>query len=414
MKYSTYLLGIIYLGLAFSALVYARPVLRGHPDDWPQWRGPNRDGISAEKGILKSWDDSGPETIWRVASGDGYAGIAVANGRLFTAWGGGRSAYLVCYDAATGKQLWKTKLGANSFLDQGNGPRATPLVDGDLVYMIDGFAKLFAVRAQSGDVAWQRDLEREYGSRVPRWGYSSSPMVLGDKLIVTVGGKSDYAYMAFNKANGAEIWHAGNDEPGYSSPILVTIAGTQQLIFFSASGLHGVSPADGTIFWKYGWRTSYDVNAANPIFIGPDKIFISSSYGTGAAVIQISKNGNQFSAETVWKNRIMKNHFNSSVLWKGYIYGFDNGILKCIEAQTGEEMWKARGFQKGQLILADGHLIVLGEQGMLAVAEATPKAYIERARSKVLSGRCWTMPTLANGILFVRNQSAMLALKFSK
>ena len=229
MKYSTYLLGIIYLGLAFSALVYARPVLRGHPDDWPQWRGPNRDGISAEKGILKSWDDSGPETIWRVASGDGYAGIAVANGRLFTAWGGGRSAYLVCYDAATGKQLWKTKLGANSFLDQGNGPRATPLVDGDLVYMIDGFAKLFAVRAQSGDVAWQRDLEREYGSRVPRWGYSSSPMVLGDKLIVTVGGKSDYAYMAFNKANGAEIWHAGNDEPGYSSPILVTIAGTQHV-----------------------------------------------------------------------------------------------------------------------------------------------------------------------------------------
>ena len=319
---------------------------------------------------------------------------------------------MLCFDAKTGAPLWKFKLGTNPYIDQGNGPRATPLVDGNIVYMIDGFAKLFAVNAQTGESIWQRDLVREYGSRVPRWGYSNSPMVLGNKLIVTVGGKRDYAFMAFDKKTGAEIWHAGNDEPGYASPILATIAGTQQLIFFSATGLHGVSPSHGTIYWKYGWRTSYDVNAANPIFIAPDKIYISSSYGTGAAVVQISKRGSRFEVDTVWKNRIMKNHFNSSVLWQGYIYGFDNGILKCIEVLTGEEMWKARGFQKGELILADGHLIVLGEQGDLGVVEANPSEYRLKAKSKVLSGRCWSMPTLANGVLYVRNQSVMLALDF--
>ncbi|MFQ5630375.1 MAG: PQQ-binding-like beta-propeller repeat protein [bacterium] len=383
-------------------------------DDWPQWRGPNRNGISAEKGILKNWPANGPKVLWRIASGDGYSGMSVANGKLYTAWGDGNWSYLYCFDAATGKQLWQHKLGTNPYIDRGRGPRSTPQVDHNLVFAADGYGKLHAVNATTGELVWRHDLAREYGCRIPTWGYSSSPMVFGNMLIIQVGGQRDHAFIAFEKKSGDMIWHSQTDEPAYSSPIVATIHGTRQIIFFSANGLHAVSPQNGILFWKYRWTTSYDANVANPIFIAPDKIYISSSYGTGAAVVQINERAGRFTAETVWKSRVMKNHFNSAVLIDGYIYGFDDGTLKCIEAESGREMWKTRGFQKGQLIFADGCFIVLGERGQLALIEATPNSYREKTNAQMLRGKCWTMPTLANGKLYIRNQREMLCLDFQE
>ncbi|MFQ5633483.1 MAG: PQQ-binding-like beta-propeller repeat protein [bacterium] len=409
----------IFIVLFFACLFSAAVNIGSTPnsailDDWPQWRGPNRDGVSAETGILKKWPVAGPKVMWRVASGDGYSSMSVADGKLYTAWGDGNWSYLYCFDAATGKQLWRHKLGTNPHIDQGRGPRATPTIDENVVFMIAGYANLHAVNAATGDLVWQHDLVKEYGCRVPTWGYSSSPMIDGNKLIVQVGGKRDHAFMAFDKKTGTVLWYSQTDEPGYSSPVAVTIKGTRQVIFFSASGLHALSPQNGKLYWKYRWTTTYDVNAANPIFIAPDKIYISSGYGTGAAVLRITGRGSRFEVETVWRSRVMKNHFNSAILAGDHIYGFDNGTLKCIEATTGREVWKKRGFQKGQLIFADGHFIVLGERGQLALVEATPDQYREKAQIQMLRGRCWTTPVLANGRLYLRNQREMLCLDFSE
>jgi hypothetical protein len=190
----------------------------------------------------------------------------------------------------------------------------------------------------------------------------------------------------------------------------VDIQGVRQVLFFTGSSLVSVTPVDGKVLWSVPWKTSYDINAAMPVLVAPDKVFISSGYDTGAAVYQIKKSGSTWSTEEVWKSSVMKNHYNSSILYEGHLYGFDDSTLKCINALTGEESWKQRGFAKGSLLLADGHLLVLSEEGLLALVEATPSAYKEKARAQILEGKTWTMPSLAGGKLYLRNQKEMVAL----
>lgn len=385
--------------------------------DWPQWRGPNRDGISFEKGISKNWQENGPEILWRISVGDGYSGISVANGKLFTMWDEGNSQFLFCLDALSGKELWRYRIGDNFMEGYGNGPRSTPVVDKTIVYAVSAQGLLHAVNVTNGRVLWTHDLRAEYGSRLPDHGYSSSPLVDDEKLFVEAGGKEDFAFVAFNKHTGDLIWHSQTDPPAYSSPIAVTINETRQIVFLSAKGLFSVSPDDGSLYWHYSWEprcpaTGIPTNTMTPIFIAPNKIFISSGYGTviGAAVVRLQEVKKQFVAENLWESSKMKNLINSSVCFENHIYGFDMGIFKCFDALTGEEKWKARGFQRGSLIAADGHLIVLGERGKLALVEATPERFREVANVKFLSGKCWTSPTLANGKLYLRNQKEMVCL----
>jgi len=378
--------------------------------DWPQWRGPNRDGISTETGLLTSWPASGPKVLWRAPSGEGYSGISIANGRGYTMLGKGNDEFLVCFDAANGKEFWRYTVDSQFYNDQGNGPRSTPSVDGNLVFAQGAQSMLVAVRADNGQKVWAVDLKKEYGARIPTWGVSASPLVEGELVMVDVGGKAGYSVCAFNKASGKLVWNSQTDTPGYSAAIAVNSNGARQAIFFTGTAAVSLSPKDGKMFWRHPWQTSYDVNAATPIFIPNDKVFISSGYGVGATVLQIQGQGGAMKVEPVWRSRVMKNHWASSILHQGYIYGFDDGILACIDANTGEQQWQQRGFQKGSLIFADGHLIILGERGNLALAEATPSAYKEKAAAEVLRGKCWTMPTLAGGKLYVRNQSEILCL----
>jgi outer membrane protein assembly factor BamB len=378
--------------------------------DWPQWRGPNRDGISKETGLLKSWPAGGPKVLWRAPSGEGYSAISVSGGRAYTMYGHSDDEVLVCLDANTGKELWRVKVDGKFYNDQGNGPRATPIVDGNLVFVQGAQGMLAAVRADHGEKVWQHDLRREYGGRIPTWGVSSSPLVEGDLLLVDVGGRDGYSLCAFNKKDGRLLWKSHSDLPGYSAPIAITVNGIRQAVFFTGTAAVSVSPRDGKVFWRYPWRTSYDANIATPIFIPNDKVFISSGYGVGAAVLQIKNQNGAVNVETVWKSRVIKNHFSSSVLVGNYLYGFDDGILVCVNALTGEQQWQQRGYQKGSLIFADGHLIILGEQGRLGLVEATPAGYKEKASAQPLTGRCWSMPVLANGRLYIRNQKEMLCL----
>lgn len=385
--------------------------------DWPQWRGSNRDGISNLKNIATDWSNPAAQMRWRIPAGEGYSGISVARDKLFTMWDADQSQFLISLDAQTGEEIWRLKIGDSFQNSYGNGPRSTPALDDFLVYAISARGKLIAVGIDSGELQWQHDLASEYGGRMPGIGYSSSPLLYGEKLFVEVGGENDFAFAAFQKETGKLLWHSQSDLPAYSSPIIATINNTPQLVFLSADGLFSLSPQDGQLLWQYSWQTrcpstGIPLNAATPLFLAPDKIFISSGYGTisGGVLIQVQEQAGQFSAEMRWKTDKMKNLFNSSVLFEQHIYGFDGAILKCIDAVSGEEKWRARGFQRGSLIIAGDYLIVLGERGKLALVAATPEKFKEITSIQVLDGKCWTSPTLANGKLYLRNHKEIVSL----
>lgn len=382
--------------------------------DWPQWRGPNRDGISTETGIIKGWSEDGPKILWRAPSGDGYSGISISNGRVYTAFGQNAHEFMVCLDADSGEEIWRYRMDSKFSNQFGHGSRSTPTVDGDMVYGLSAQGMLVALDAVKGTEVWKHDLRKEYGGKVPTWGVSTSPLVEGDLLLVDVGGKDDYGFVAFNKENGKVAWQTKTDIPGYSAPIAITVNGLRQILCFTGNSLISVDPSSGKEYWSYPWRTSYDVNAATPIFIAPDKVFISSGYNVGGAVLKMKAANGSVNVEEIWKSKVMRNHFSTSLLVDNHLYGFDEGTLKCVDINTREEKWAQRGLGKGSLIYADGQLIVLSERGKLLLIEATPLEYRERASAQVLRGRCWTVPTLVGGKLFIRNQKELLCLDFSE
>lgn len=378
--------------------------------DWPQFRGPNRDGISRETGLLKSWPAAGPKVLWKTPVGEGFSHVVVAGNRLFTLYGQGDSEHAVALDATTGKQLWKVAIDRKYSSDMGNGPRSTPTVDGNMVYVLSANARLAALNAANGKKVWEHDLADEFGAKIPGWGASTSPLVEGNLLLVDVGGFGGKSLAAFDKKTGKTVWTSQSDKAGYSAPIAVTAGGVRQAIFFTGTSVVSVAPATGKLFWRIPWRTDWDVNAAVPIFVAPDKLFISSGYGVGSALFKL-KGGS--APEEVWKSRGMKNQFSSSVLHNGVIYGFDDTTFKAIDVATGKDRWRQRGFGHGSLLLADGHLAVLSDRGKLALVEATPAAYKEKGSVEILSGKCWTAPTLANGKLYVRNEEQLVALDWT-
>jgi outer membrane protein assembly factor BamB len=378
--------------------------------DWPQFRGPQRDGVArAAAHLVRSWPAGGPRRLWQVPIGEGYSHLAVADGRIFTLYGANDIEYLAAFDAASGRQLWTVRADVELSNDQGSGPRSTPTYDAGTLYVQSAQGQLLAVAAANGKVAWRHDLAKEFGARVPTWGMASSPLVEGDLLLAAVGGTGGRSAMAFDKRSGKVVWAALDDKPGYASPIALTAAGVRQAIFFTGSSVAGVAAANGRVLWEIPWTTDYDVNAATPLFVAPDKLYVSSGYDTGTAVFQFHADGGRVTVQQVWKSREMKNQFSSAVLSGEYVYGFDNGTLKCVKVQTGEERWKQRGLGHGSVILADGLLVVLSEGGKLVLADATPDAYHERAAFQALNGRCWTGPSLAGGKLFLRNREQMEA-----
>ncbi len=375
--------------------------------DWPQLRGPNADGISPQTGLLTQWPQSGPREIWRVPLGKGFSGVSVVGDRAVTMFGRGGT-YLGAFDTATGAELWRLRIDEMYRNSSGDGPRSTPTIDEGLAFVISGRGMLAAVAVETGDTAWRHDLRGEYGASGPNWGFSTSPRVYGDLLLVEAGGR-DAALVAFDKRSGREVWRAAGDQPGYSTPLLVRIGGRQQAVFFTGSRIVGVNPTSGALLWGLPWETTFGVNAATPIFVPPDKIFVSSGYGVGAALLRVTATA-RGGVETVWRTREMKNQFSSSVLVDDYIYGFDNSILECIELTRGERMWRARGHGQGSLLYADGHLIVLGDRGSLTLVKLSPGEYLPVAQTQVFRSRTWTAPTLANGALYLRDEEELVAL----
>ena len=260
------------------------------------------------------------------------------------------------------------------------------------------------MRTASGQELWRQELGKTLGSRPPTWGVSTSPLVEGNTLILDAGGRSGHSIVALSRATGELVWHNESDKAGYAMPLPITVGDSRQVVLFTGTQVLGVDPADGKVLWKQPWKTSYDVNAATPVFIPPNRLFVASGYSTGGALFELEPTAAGTRVSRLWTSPRMRNQFSSSIYYQGHIYGFDNSTLKCLDARTGEEKWAVReGFGHGSLTLADGHLYVLGDRGKLALVEATPDGYREVSTVQALSGKCWTVPTLAGGRLYLRS-----------
>jgi outer membrane protein assembly factor BamB len=401
-------------------------------EDWPQWRGPRRDGVSTETGLLPDWPEKGPPEAWRVKGGSGYSAVVVTGGRAFTMLREGNQEVVVCWDAATGKERWRFPYDCPYSNGQGSGPRSTPAVDGDLIYTVGATGLFHCLETATGKKRWRHDLLGEFKAHNLGWGVSFSPLVEGDLVFTMPGGPDGYSLAAFDKRSGDLVWKGLADPAGYSSPIAITAGGVRQIVFFTGHSLVGVTPQDGKLLWRFPWTTQHGVNAATPIFFRArssepgghpesrggkavgDYLFISSNYGKGCALLKVSGQGSHATVSLVYEGNQMQNHFASSVLYRGYVYGFNDATLTCLDVRTGKALWKQRGFDKGSLLAAADRLYILGERGNLAVAEATPEQYRELAQFQAFRSRCWTAPVLADGRLYLRDEQEVLCLDLRK
>jgi len=381
------------------------------PQEWFQWRGPNRDGISQETGLLQAWPKSGPPLAWRTTGlGNGYSSFSASAGRLYTLGARGGNEYVVALDRASGKKVWEHLNGRRFENDRGDGPRSTPTVDGDRVYAFGGSGDLTALDAASGKRIWSVNVVSKFGGINPYWGYSESPLVLGDRILINAGGRRA-SIVAVSKADGATLWQQHSDGAGYSSPVLMRTGSLNQVIFFTDANAMAVDPRDGRLLWSYGKANNNTANAATPVVRGT-RVFVSSDYGTGAALLEIRAAGNLASANEIYFTRDMRNHHSSSVLVKDHLYGFSSSILTALQFDTGRTAWRDRSVGKGSLIFADNRLYLYSEDGVAGLAEASPEAYREHGRFTIpqQSGLpTWSHPIIAGGLLILRDQDAAYA-----
>ena len=367
-------------------------------DDWLRFGGPAGNGVSAEKG----WSSKGrAEPVWQTNVGLGYSSCAVRGKRLYTLGHDkeGEQDLVFCLDADTGEEVWThaypAKLMANM---HGGGTLATPTLDGDFVYVSEREGQLLCLDAKSGELVWSKQPAKDLGATLPTWGFSASPLPLGERLILNYG-----VVAAYDKKSGELAWKtAKNYGHAYSTPAVCEHGGTPALAVFAGEGLALVAQEDGRELGFTPWKTQYDINAMTPVVL-QDKLFISSGLQRGCALLEWDPE-----LKVLWENKAMSNAMTGVIPWDGHLYGFDDKVLKCIDL-AGKEVWAQRGLGQGALALADGRLIVLSEEGELVVADASPKGYHELSRTKVLDGAvCWTMPVLADGHIFCRNQAGDL------
>lgn len=380
------------------------------PDDWPQWRGTNRDGRSTETGLMKSWPAGGPTRVWQATgAGEGYSSFSVSGGKLYTLGARGSTEYVMAFDEATGKKVWEVENGRRFSNDRGDGPRGTPTVEGSRLYAYGASGDLRALDAASGKTLWHVNVLQQFGGSNIIWGLSESPLVLSDRIIVNAGGP-EASIVAISKKDGSVLWRSQGDRAGYSSAILHEVGGIPQAIVFTASRGVGIDTRDGRLLWSYDRVSNRTANIATPIARG-NHVFLSSDYGTGAALLQLTPSGNTITAKEVYFTNEMRNHHASSVLIGEHLYGFSSAILTAMKFDTGEVAWRDRSVGKGSVIFADDRLYLYSETGVVGLAEANPAGYREHGRFEIRSGSLptWSHPVVANGKLYLRDQDNIYA-----
>jgi outer membrane protein assembly factor BamB len=373
--------------------------------DWPQWRGPSRDGKSAETGLLDSWPKGGPRLVWKAQGlGEGYSSFSVAGNRLFTQGQQGSQEFVLAIDVNTGKPLWKTPTGAALGNDKGNGPRGTPTIDGNHLYAVAGDGTLVCLDIETGKRIWGKRFVGDFRGSAPRWGYAESPLVEGDRVIVTPGGPGA-AVVALNKTTGDLLWKSQSDGAAYSSAIPFDAGGARGLAILTATAAIGLNMRNGELLWRYAKVANRVANIATPI-VSNGHVFVSTDYGTGCALLKLTPDGGSVKASEVYFNRDMRNHYTTSVLVGDYLYGFSSEILTAMNFMTGQVAWRDRSVGKGNCIYAGERLYCLGEDGVVGLIEPSPAAYREKSRFEIPRGPnpTWTPPVVANGRLYLREQ----------
>jgi outer membrane protein assembly factor BamB len=396
--------------LASVTLVHAQSP--APPTDWPQWRGPDRNGVSRETGLLKEWPKGGPRVAWTAADlGAGYGSISVLGDRVFVQGSRSRQSVVTALNRADGKVVWSKPLGAAGNNDRGPGPRSTPTTDGDRLYVLTENGDLACLRISDGSIVWQRNVLRDFRASNPNWLMSESPLVDGNLVIVTPGGRGA-GIVALEKMTGKTVWQSAdlNDEAGYSSAIVADVQGVRTVMTLTAEAGVGVRASDGKLMWRYTRAANNTANAATPVY-AEGRVFYTSNYGTGGALLALKPTGGELRASEVYFTRDMQNHHGGVVLLNGYLYGFNNAILTCLEFATGKVMWRDRSVGKGSLVVADGHLYLFGENNVVGLAEATPAGYKEKGRFTVRDQGLpsWAHPVVSGGRLYIRNQGTLAA-----
>jgi outer membrane protein assembly factor BamB len=372
--------------------------------EWPGFRGPQRDGIVRGVRIDPDWSAKPPVQMWRRPIGPGWSSFAVLGYRFYTQEQRGDNEVVACYKATTGEPVWTHRDAARFFeSNAGAGPRATPTLSNNRVYTFGATGILNALDASNGSVLWTRNVSAETNTKVPFWGFSSSPLVIGDLVIVAASGQ----LVAYDAATGNRRWLGPNPGGSYSSPQLATIDGVQQVLLVTGAGTTSVAPADGKQLWSDAWASNSIVQPA----VTADGDVLITSQENGTRRIAVAHNGDGWSVRERWTSNGLKPYFNDFVVHKGYAYGFDGRILACIDLKDGERKWKGGRYGNGQLVLLPDQdlLLVLSEEGELALVGATPDQFNERAKVEAIQGKTWNHPVLVGDILLVRNAEEMAA-----
>lgn len=389
-------------------------------EDWPQFLGPNRNGMSAETGLVKEWPDGGLKVKWRAKSTGGMSGIAVVGDRLLTMEQNGGKQFVVCMNANTGDPIWKTAAAAEYKNGQGNGPRATPTVSKDAVFAFTGDGILAAYGLADGKVRWSHNTLAEFSAKTADYGMACSPLLVDGNVVVTIGA-AKATLVAYHAKTGKLVWTAGASEAaGYSSPALLKVGGREQIVALTGASAIGVDPKTGDTLWQYPFKTDFNCNTATPLAIDGN-VFISAGENHGAVLLNLKPTGDSYRVSEVWESlggrSVLRQEWQTSIQIGDYLYGFDNvgsagpiSHFTCINAKTGEQMWQQLRFGKGNLISADGKLFITTMKGELIVVAASPKSYREIGRQQVL-GSTRQAPAIAGGLLYVRDGSEVVCLQ---
>jgi outer membrane protein assembly factor BamB len=379
------------------------------PADWPQWRGPERTGVSPETGLLQQWPTSGPPLLWTAQGlGGGYGSLAVSGDRIFVQGLRNRQSIVSAVSTSDGRSLWSKNLGPGGENDRGSGPRGTPTVDGDRLYVLTESGDLACLK-HDGTMVWQRNILREFGGRNIPWLISESPLVDGNRLIVSPGGPGA-GLAALDKMTGATIWTSKelSDAAAYASPIVADVQGVRTVMTYTADAGVGVRASDGKLMWRVPGAANNTANIATPVFFD-NKVFYSAAYGTGGTLLGLRAENGEVRAQQIYLTRDMQNHHGGVVLVDGYLYGYNNAILTCLEFTTGKMMWRHRSVGKGALAAANGQLYIVAEDHVVGLVDATPAAYREKGRFAIkdFGAPAWAHPVISNGRLYVRNQQTL-------
>ena len=373
--------------------------------EWPGFRGADRAARARGPQIATNWTTHPPRQLWKIPVGPAWSSFAIAGRRLFTQEQRGPMETIVCYDAATGREVWKQQVEAR-FDDPlgGPGPRATPALSTDGLFVTGATGMFLRLNRATGDVVWKQDLQKVSGRKAPMWGFSSSPVVAGSVVIVYAGGPGDKGVLAFDVGSGALRWSASAGNDSYSSPQLNTLAGVDLVLMLSNEGLVFLDPATGQERLNYPWKFS-NYRALQPHVVGDDTVLLPTGMSSGTRSIRVTKANDQLAAKELWTSRNLKPDFTDFVSHQGCVYGIDGGILTCVDLKTGERKWKDGRYGKGQVLLLvdSGLLLVTAEQGQVALLQADPTRFTELASIQAIEGKTWNHPVVIGDKLYLRN-----------